>query len=269
MPIKIPAFSAKTCTLSIFTAMLMIPILPTQSSAQLFPGLQVSLKFPPVEDLGAPTRTSGAGSRGPACGNENFNAELMTTSSDEIKIPLTALTPENNVLTTVALDPTVYVYIPQAVDKQAEFRLIDIQSEKVVYKTIFPLVNTPGIVTINIPKTVKIKARNTYQWQVLIICSPEDREADKVVEGWLLRTPLTSVQEARIKLAKEDSLEQARLYSEYGIWNEAMMIIDQLRESNPQANLEWVELLSSVKLEHLAKIPDSDCCQVSSSPATP
>ncbi|MBD2292772.1 DUF928 domain-containing protein [Anabaena sphaerica FACHB-251] len=269
MPIKISSFAVKTRHLSIVTGILMIPILPIPSNAQLYKGLQVSVKFPPVQDLGAPARTSGAGSRGPACGHQNSDAEGTAKSSDEIKIPLTALTPENNVLTTAALDPKVYVYVPQAVNKQAEFRLIDTQDEKIVYKTTFPLVNTPGIVKIGIPKTANIKANNTYQWQVIIVCNPKDREADKLVEGWLLHTPLTSEQKAKIQKVKENSLEQARLYSEFGFWNETMKILDQLRERNPQAQAEWVELLTSVKLEKLSAIPGSKCCQVSSTSPAP
>ncbi|MFM2063952.1 MAG: hypothetical protein RLZZ507_3623 [Cyanobacteriota bacterium] len=278
MPIKIPFSTVKTRSLSILTAILMIPVLPTTSNAQLSKGLQVSLTFPPVKDLGAPARTSGAGSRGPACDNHNANAKSVVNSSDESKIPITALTPENNVLTTAALDPKVYVYIPQAVDKQAEFRLIDKQDETIAYQTTFPLVNTPGIVKISIPKTVNIKANNTYQWQVLVICNPEEREADKVVEGWLKRTPLTSEQKARIRQVKKDSLEQARLYSEFGFWHETVKILDQLRDgasatagrgNNLQAQAEWVELLTSVKLEKLKEISASDCCQISANNPQP
>jgi hypothetical protein len=266
MSIKILASSVKTRSLSVLTAILMIPILATQSSAQLSPGFLVSVKFPGGKDLGAPARTSGAGSRGPACGNPNSDAKSIPASSNEIKTPLTALTPQNNVLTTAVPHPSVYVYIPQAVDKKAEFRVIDIETEQVVHKKTFSLVNTPGILKVNIPTTVKLKADNTYQWQVLVICNPKDREADKVVEGWIKHTPLTAEQTVKIQTA-QSAIEQAKLYSEFGFWNETLMILDGLRSRNSQAQAEWEELLTSVKLNKLEKIPVSDCCKVSSTPS--
>lgn len=264
MSIKISAVSIKNWSLSVLTGIFMIPLLPSQTSAQLNQGLQLSLKFPPVEDLGAPSRTSGAGSRSPACRNFNFNAEA-TTTTNQPKIPLTALTPENNILTTVALDPKIYVYVPQAIDKEAEFRLVDIETEEIVYQATFPLVNTPGVVKVSIPKTANLQASENYQWQLLVICNPKDREADKLVEGWLKLVNLTPAQKMKINQLKANPLEQARLYSEYGIWHETVIILDQLRKRNLQAQKEWMELLTSVKLEKLAKIPVSDCCQLSAS----
>ncbi|WP_071188918.1 DUF928 domain-containing protein [Trichormus sp. NMC-1] len=254
---KFSSVQVKTRTLGILTGIFMIPIIPTQSNAQLYPGLRVSVKFPPAQDLGAPARTSGAGSRGTVCGNESLINGLISNNLNQRQTYLTALTPENNVLTTVAPNPTVYVQVPKAINKNAEFRVIDKETETVVYEKIFPIVNTPGIVKISMPNTVNLAAGKTYQWQFLVICNPLDREADKALEGWIQRTSLSKKQTARIQQLKANSVEQAKLYAKYGIWHETLKILDQLRDRNPQAQAEWIELLNSVKLEKLVEISSS------------
>lgn len=273
MSIKIPASAVKTRCFSILTAILMISLTPAQSNAQLSPGILVSLRFPRGQNLGAPPRTSGAGSRGPACGNIATNPQSQVNpgdmTSDQTAIPLTAITPADNILTTAAADPTIYVYVAPAADKQAQFRLVDIEQQQIVYQTNLSLVDTPEILKVSIPKTVNLKENYLYQWQVLVICNPENREADKVVQGWLKHTPLTPEQALQIQQVKPNSLEQAKLYSQFGFWHETVMILDQLRKNNPQAQTEWVELLDSVDLKELAKISDADCCSFSAQPSPP
>jgi hypothetical protein len=263
MTIKIPFFSIRTCIFAALTTGLIISSLPIKSNAQLQKRMQVSVKFPPTEDLGAPSRTTGAGSRGPACGGQNLTNRLISTKLNKNELGLMALTPINNVLTTVSVHPAVYLHVPKSIDKKAEFRIIDLRTnrEKVVYQITFPLVNTPGIVRVSIPETVNLEVNNRYQWQMIIICNPKDREADKIVEGWIQVMALNSEQQARLQQVKEDSIEQAQLYTEYGIWNEALIILDKLRGQNSQAQAEWVELLNSVELEKLVQTP-----VVSSSP---
>jgi hypothetical protein len=273
MSIKIPALTVKTRFISILTAILMISLTPAQSNAQLSPRISVSLRFPRGRNLGAPPRTSGAGSRGPTCGNLATVRKSKVNPSDQTSnqkpIPLTAITPTDNILTTAAADPTIYVYVAPAADKQAQFRLIDIEQQKIVYQTDLSLANTPEILKVSIPTTVNLKDNYIYQWQVLVICNPENREADKVVQGWLKHIPLTPEQALQIQQVKPNSLEQAKLYSQFGYWHETVMILDQLRKNNPQAQTVWVELLDSVDLKELANISDVDCCSFSAQPSPP
>ena len=106
----------KPLTMGLIVTALMISSLPAQSQISSRKGIQVSIKFPPTEDRGAPARTVGAGSRGStACTNTN-------TATDNIGNALTAITPENNIETTVAPNPTVYVYVPQVIERTAEFQ---------------------------------------------------------------------------------------------------------------------------------------------------
>ncbi|NET01796.1 MAG: DUF928 domain-containing protein [Sphaerospermopsis sp. SIO1G1] len=257
MFIKVPVLTVKNCNLSVLsvlTAIVMVSLFPHPSNAQLMRSLRVNLRFPPVTDLGAPKRTSGAGSRGPACSSYQFNNSTVVENIETRKIPLTALTPGNNLITTAEPQATVFVYIPNATDKNGTFRLIDIKTEQIVYQQSISFVTTPGIVKISIPETVQLQQDSIYQWQVLVICNPQDREADELVEGWIKYTPLTSEQATQIQKLMPNSLAQVRLYAQFGFWNQALVILDQLRKNNSQAQVLWQELLTYVRLAEIAEV---------------
>jgi len=257
-------FSLKFITVGISTAAFIVSSLPTPSTAQLKPGFQISLKFPQAAKVGAPPRTTGTGARKAPCDFKDFHSQQISETVDESQIPLTALAPENNVVTTLAANPTVYVYIPKTIKKIAEFRVIDINTEKIVYETTFPLVKSAGIMKVSMPKTVNIEPGNKYQWQFLVVCNPNNREADEMIQGWVERTNLSSDQTAKIEQIKEESIEKARLYAEYGFWNESINILAQLRDRDRTAKAEWVELLNSVNLGQIAENDLFDCCSLAS-----
>ncbi len=228
-------------------AALAISVFPTQIQAQPYPVLQAKIGFPPAPNRGAPERTRGAGSRKPTC------------DGLEVKIPLTPLMPENNVGTTIAPNPTIYVYVPEFHNKEAEFLIIDQEAEKVVYQTRFRIRNTPGIVKITLPNTVELKSDKNYLWHLGIICNPNDQEADEVITGWIERISISPELEAKIEQLKQQPLEQGKLYAEAGIWSESLTILAQLRDVNPRG---WVELLESVGLGEIAQNPIFECCQI-------
>ena len=240
----------KVLTVSLSPTILLFPSWSSQLRAQSFPQLVVSVQFPKGMDRGAPNRTAGAGSRG-GCPSESAEAPVDS-------MPMTALMPENNVGTTVAPNPTVYVYVPKTQDKEAEFRVIDKQAEKVVYQSKFKLPNQTAIVKLSIPTAVELKTNTDYQWQFYIMCEPENQEQDQMVEGWLERTSLSSEIETKLQEAKQQPLKQAKLYADAGVWNETLNIHVQQRDSEPN---EWIKLLDSVGLVGIAQTPIIDCSQ--------
>ncbi len=234
------------------TVGLMLPVWTVPSRAQSSPRLQNKIYFHTAPDRGAPPRTVGAGSRRSSC-----------ISSNEGEILLAALMPSNNVGTTIAPNPTIYVYIPELRNKQAEFILVETQEEKVVYQTTFPLSKSSGIVKLNLPPTVELKPGNNYQWYFGVICNPNNREEDERITGWIERNSISPELQMKIEQAQQQPLEQAKLYAKAGIWNEALTILEQLRSKEPTA---WAELLNSVGLGEFAQNPILDCCQVNGSP---
>lgn len=252
----------KNPVVRVLTAIFIISSVPTQTRAQLTPGYQVSIKFPPVADRGAPERTSPGGRRG------GCDLKEATPSDINSRIELTAIAPINNIITSVVPHPAVYVHIATIMDEQVNFRVLEKETNIEVYKTNFQLPHTAGIVKVKLPETVNLQANKIYNWEFLVICDPEDSSDDKLVKGLLERKSLTLEQLDKIEKIKENPIEQAKLYAEYGVWHETLEILDSLRE-NSQFKAEWDEILSSVKLQQLANYPVINCCQVANSSTVP
>ncbi|MBK1987771.1 DUF928 domain-containing protein [Sphaerospermopsis aphanizomenoides BCCUSP55] len=267
MVTKNTGFFLKTLTVRLLTAIFIISSLPTQGKAQLTPGYLVSVKFPLATNRGAPERTAPGGRRG-GCDLDNLIEEATPSDSNSSKIKLTAVVPINNMITTVVPNPSVYVHIPVIIDTEVKFHVVEKDTKKEVYTTDFSLPHIQGIVKVQLPKTVKLQPNKIYTWEFKVICDPDDSSDDKLLKGWIERTSLTSEKMDKIEQLKQKPLEQAKLYAEFGVWNETVEILESLRE-NPQAEIEWDELLESVELQQLANAPVNNCCQVANSPTTP
>lgn len=201
------------------------------------------IEFPPVPERGGPRRTAGGGSRSYSC-------------TDNGDIPLTAIVPSNNLVKTVAANPTLFWYVPKTKASIAEFVLIDDQNQE-VYLTTLTLDNTKdGIVQLSIPKTVPLTMGKTYNWFFVIVCDPQERSRDQWVKGILERTEV-SPQLALNLEQEQNTLEQAKLYAKAMIWQETVTTVAQLRDYQPQA---WVNLIESVGLEAIANKPFVNCC---------
>ena len=217
------------------------PRLTTQMESK--PSQLLAIDFPESDSRGAPSRTRGAGSRGPC----NLIIE------EKSGVNLTAVMPENNIATTVSPNPTVYLYVPKSSKQKAEFALYDWTNRvrEPIYITNISLPQSAGIVKVNLPKTVELQPNNTYVWHFGIICDPDQRSLDYYINGWLQRTSLTPKTEAKLKELEEKPLEQAKLYAESSVWSETITTLEKSRAAYPNA---WKELLESVGL---GKIADS------------
>ncbi len=203
----------------------------------------VAIEFPAGPSRGATGRTSGGGTRGDSC--------VLDKTME-----LTALMPGDNVGTTVATEPTLFVYVPQNTAESAELVVIDEEGNP-VYSNTFEISNTNGIVKVNLPKNAGLSQGQEYIWQFALVCDSNDRAADKYVQGTLKPVELTS--DLQQKLQGASPLEQAQLYAQAGIWNETLITLAALRNSNPK---EWEELLNSVGLKDISVEPFASCCSL-------
>jgi len=237
----------------------------------------LSLTFPPTQNVGAPARTIGGGQRGTCFKKDN--------------IPLTPLTPSNNLVTTVSANPSLFLYVPKTEAKSAEFKLAEIievkpgqnqesfgieHQEKQVYRTFYALNSTPGVVKLNLPPTVSLEIGKKYHWSLRTVCNLDnlaDESQDQFTEGWIQLTELTLEQKTQLVAAKEP-LKQAEIYAQAKIWQESLNILAQLRAQRPndlRVNQEWQDLLKSVELDkeldsvelakELVNAPIIGCCQ--------
>jgi hypothetical protein len=247
MVIKMKHLNYKLTITSINLLTILVLTLPAFSQTRLQKTWQVSVNFPPTSDRGAPSRTRGTGSRDGICGDRlETRAESQT---------LIAVTPQNNIVTTISSHPSIYIYISETLDKNAQFRLIDLETEKPIEETdkTFALPNHRGMLKIDLPSTLELKSETPYQWQLLIICNPDNRESDKMLQGWIERTTLNVEQEAKLAETQPQTLARAIVYAEMGIWSEAVDILATLRDQNSEAKTQWTELLESVELGEIAE----------------
>jgi Domain of Unknown Function (DUF928) len=190
---------------------------------------------------GFPGRRIGGGTRG-ECG-----------VSDK---KMTALIPDNFLSLTVASSPTLLFYIPLEMrSKSVEFVLRD-ESDLLIYGTEFTLPDREGIISFSLPSSTTLAVNQNYHWYFSIICDRRDRSGDVVVDGWLRRVELAPVLARRLRGATP--LEQAMLYREAGIVNEALIALAELRRTqanDPSVTASWESLLRSIELDAIASAP--------------
>lgn len=204
---------------------------------------------PEIEDN--PKRRESAGRRGECfSGNQTLN----------VLIPL------NDVVQTNSAYPHIFFYIPETPDfvKEAAFVLLD-PTQREVYKTTFSLPKQPGIFSFEVPPVFvspTLEIGQNYSWQFIIFC---DRNSDESLSD-LSGSPIRSGIVRRVALSSnilrqlEEStpLEQVDIYTQAGIWQEAIATLAILRQENPQDPIleaKWIELLTNHGLEDFAQEP--------------
>lgn len=196
----------------------------------------MSLTFPPTADRGAPSRSTGGGTRqGGDCG---------VAVQESISNRLTVLAPSNNVITTVATNPSIYVHVPSFPGKEALFRVIDRDREEVIYNKTITLTGESGFLKLSLPDDVELAPNVKYEWGFFILCNADDPEQDRGVEGWIERVSMDTALQAQLE-GMEISLDKAQIYAENEVWYETLEILLDRREEHPT---EWLEFVNSVDL---------------------
>jgi hypothetical protein len=253
--------------LLVLTLMISLAILLQAPQVLLANGIPLrweANQYRPPAGLGAPTRTTGAGTRG---------AETET-SCPIVGKPLTALLPSNNFGVTVAPYPTFFVFMPNLSSQTptpVEFLLEDAGGNE-VYKANFPTNGKSGIIALNLPSQAglaPLAVGQDYKWSFSIICQSIERSRDISVEGGIRRVELNSTLSNQIKQASPQ--KRVELYAEAEIWQDALATMAQLRRDYPSDNAiaqSWLKLMTAAGLNDLAQeslLPNSSARPLTSS----
>lgn len=209
----------------------------------------IALEFPPppAGSRSGPRSTVGGGVRG----------DNDASCRAEDTMPLTALMPtRDNMATTVAGNPTFFIYVPENSAEGGEFAIVSEEGEEIYFNE-FEVSDTSGIVKVSLPETTNLKVGETYLWQFALVCDRSDRQTDELVQGEIERKALS--EELQTQLESATPLEQAEMYAQERIWNETVTILAQLRPEYPE---QWEELLTSVGLGEFSDPPFAECCTV-------
>ena len=213
-------------------------------SAQRARGLDFNT---PGSDIGQPGISIGGGTR---------NLEICNIPEGE---QLKALMPSQNlgaVGRTVSKAPALYWYLPENTATLGEVVVVDEEGNE-VYFAEFTLPSKSGIIKYEIPASAGLEEGKQYQWQMAIVCDPDDREQDEFVRGNLLVVAQTTGLEDDLAAAK-NALEKATAYAKAQIWHDTVSSLAEVAEQYPE---EWARLLESVGLSgKIATATVVDCC---------
>lgn len=211
---------------------------------------------PPAGLSTIPGRIAGMGSR---------------DSCPEVELPLRALVPfkkrdltnqQNKESSYISLmdvwglttheHPTFWYYVPYTKDiagASAEFVLQD-SEENTVYQSSVSLPVKPGIVSVMLPNTtMPLEISKNYRWFFKVSCSGQ-QSSPIYVEGDIQRVNLNAA--LAQQLAAAQKREKVSIYADNGIWFDAMNLLVQLRQTNPNDVAlvsDWSSLLESIQVE--------------------
>jgi len=221
---------------SIVPAKIAFAILPQEPTVEIDPTTgEISIEFPPPPEKPNPETTAGGGTRGEEC----------QEAVDKQETQLTALMPCENVVTTIAPNPTMFWYVPVTNSKSAELIIVEEATGKYIHNQTINIPETAGVIQVKLPETVSLELNKSYLWKFALICDSTGPSECEDVSGRMERTALTPELEEQLKKVTTP-IEQAKLYAQYYLWNETISILAELRDSYPS---EWKQLLNSVGIE--------------------
>ena len=224
---------------------------PNKFPSNTSKSVQVGFKQPDYEGDAPSGRDRGTGSRGDC---------TIAASGTEGEVTLTPLIPSDSRGITFQESPTVLVQVNYESDKIGnqlfgEFSLEDAQTNiKLPPKRIsVTLPQTSGVFSIPIPHTLEIN--KWYRWYLVLDCNSHNSDSVLAIEGMVQRV---SIPEIETQLNTQFPQERIAIYSEEGIWYDALKETAILRCSNPQNaafSEPWTALLRDVGLDKVALTP--------------
>lgn len=209
-----------------------------------------ALEFPQTGDRGAPSRTSGGGTRGDRC-----NAD-----TDDL---IRAIVPQNNVSTFAEPQAKLWLHLPaELTTRTAEVFVKQAETHEIVYEyqTSLLKLEQDGLIELILPASRAdgsplLADEQDYLWEFAIICDANDRTRDRYAQGLLHKVSDDDALKERLGLGMEEtpfSMPGSLLVEKYAgaeLWQEALQISIQYNRSKPHY---WESLVTSVGLVDLA-----------------
>jgi hypothetical protein len=229
-------------------------------------------------DAGRPESPSGqpqgGGTRTSCTGVGKLTALVPTSSNKQAlresqNFRTLKATSNSNMSLTAAGHPTFWLYVPYTSSStvprpvtKIEFVLQEENGNNIYQTSITKPQISPGVVGVQLPSTApSLEVNKRYQWYFQVYCNPEvlvddSVQSDAHIQSWVQRVALNPSLESQLKQATPQ--ERAALYTDAGIWLEAVTTLAQLRRQNPnnvKLREEWVQLLKDVNLDAIADEP--------------
>ncbi len=213
---------------------------PTPAPIDPTPTQPPVVYIPP--DRGMPGNREGGGSRG--CGQAIYNPPLVAIISDE------------HVGRTMRDHPTILWVAPGVADKTLIFN-INTEEEKIVFQRSFSGRDQAEISGITLPpETPALEVGKNYHWYLSLVCDPQARSGDVVVDAWVRR--VSPDPDLQTQLQASTLAESPALLAKAGLWYDTLAAVAQLRQQDPTDPVwqsTWSSVLTEVGLSGMADLP--------------
>jgi hypothetical protein len=177
--------------------------------------------FNTSQDVGAPSRTRGAGSRG-GCNLEGGNIEINLAVPGTSE---TATETEANIYTdigkTVSENPTFFWTVDSDINVPIEFTLVtDGKAEPVFVKTFSAEEVRNGMMSVQLPSGSELSDNTVYRWTVSAICNANRRSNDVYAQSWIKRVDSADIS------AGASGLIAAQSYADANLWYDALQALE-------------------------------------------
>ncbi|MBD2578369.1 DUF928 domain-containing protein [Oscillatoria sp. FACHB-1406] len=171
------------------------------------------------------------------------------------KIPLTAIAPNKdgntNIILTAQTHPSLWFYNPYESQLTGEFSIS--QQGKQIYQQTLQLSGKAGLIGITLPTALPgLSLNEEYNWNLTLICNPQDRAEDLYVGGSIKRVNSTPNFTPQLTAMPQD---KAKLYALDGLLPETLTTI--VRDLSPKdkatAQLYWTQVMQELGLEKLSE----------------
>jgi hypothetical protein len=165
--------------------------------------------FNTSQDVGAPTRTRGAGSRG-GCNLEEGNVAL------NLAAPVTT-----DIGKTVAENPTFFWTVDTDLNVPVEFTLVAPgKAEPIFVKTFSADEVSNGMMSVQLPSGHELDSNTVYRWTVSAICNANRRSNDVYAQSWIERVEASDLN------AGASGVVAAQGYADANLWYDALSALD-------------------------------------------
>ncbi|HEY9669391.1 MAG TPA: DUF928 domain-containing protein [Coleofasciculaceae cyanobacterium] len=177
-------------------------------------------------------------------------------------IQMKALLPNTHIGLTTSEKPTFFFHVSPTSIREAKFLLLDAEGKTILYKRIFALAKTGGVINFTLPADAKVlEVGQEYTWELAVLCDPDDQRGNPNVQGSIKR--IEPSQKLANDLGKTPLYEHIALYANEGLWYDMLKTLADLRSCNPNDSTlvsDWKELLSSAGLSSINQEPLLQSC---------
>ncbi len=203
---------------------------------------------PKLPTRGTPRSQNGTGSRG----------DCLAPTGEQGLMRLVGAAPLD---LTTSDRPTIWLYMPYTRQDVPEGEFSLKWNKKELHRQTIPLPEKPGVVGIQLPKTLDpLALGQTYRWYFDVLCGPESGESTPASLTGLIKRIEATPELVKDLAGAVSQLETVAVYAKHHVWYETLQGLAQLRmepTSDPSLQAIWQDLLvdPNVGLEAIAQEP--------------